>query len=85
MNVCRYNRCYGNAVMGFWALWDIYKCALQTVPSLLTGSSLVFRSLVLDSANDVMRYQGRTNTVEQTCGRDKEVIRGKGDEDVKVR
>jgi hypothetical protein len=27
MNVC-YNRCHGNAVKGFWALWDIYECAL---------------------------------------------------------
>jgi hypothetical protein len=25
MNVCRYNRCHGNAIKGFWALWhNIY-------------------------------------------------------------
>jgi hypothetical protein len=27
MNVCCYNRCYGNAVKGFWVSWDnIYDC-----------------------------------------------------------
>jgi hypothetical protein len=41
MNVCCYNRCHGNAVKGFWALWDNiydYVCLLTLdFPIILDG------------------------------------------------
>jgi hypothetical protein len=40
MCVCCYNRCRGNAVKGFWALWyNIYECVFTTLdfPVILDG------------------------------------------------
>jgi hypothetical protein len=58
MNVCCYNRCHGNTVEGFWALWDnIYDCMLITLylPVILDGqftsSSECPTILTFDSQN----------------------------------
>jgi hypothetical protein len=55
MNVC-YNRCHGNAVAGFWALWNnIYnyvRLLLHISPSFLTGSLEVFSFTYQISSDD---------------------------------